>query len=170
MSATIASAHSHVARLRGATDDPAISELLKLLYAVISFEDGDEPNWHGLEKLFSTHARITRITPEGIDHLDPSAFLAMTRNLIEVGAYTGFYEFEVARNVEQFGDIAQVWSLYETRRNKDAREALGRGINSIQLIRDGGTWRVLGLLWDETHADSLPSIDVSSGGQVHGQG
>jgi hypothetical protein len=135
-------------------DDPAIAQLMNLLYAVISFEEGDEPDWQGLKTVFSSHARITRITPEGTDHLDPSSFLAMTQNLVDIGAYTSFYEFEVKRTVEHFGDIAQVWSFYETRRNQKAREPLGRGVNSIQLIRENAAWRVLGLLWDETHADS----------------
>jgi hypothetical protein len=146
-------------------DDPSIARALDQLYAVISFEDGDDPNWAGLEAVFSKHARITRITPEGTDHLDASSFLAMTRNMVEIGAYTSFYEFEVARSVERFGDIAQVWSLYETRRNKDAREALGRGVNSIQLIREQDTWRVLGLLWDETRADAKLDIATVRGGK-----
>src|SRR5690348_6947205 len=117
-------------------DDPAIVRLLERMYDVISFEEGQEPNWHGLQALFSEHARITRITPEGTDHMDPHSFLAMTRNMLELGAYTSFYEFEVARQVRRFGDVAQVWSLYETRRDRTAARALGRGINSIQLIRE----------------------------------
>ena len=78
--------------------DPSISHLLDRLYAVISFEEGDEPNWPGLEGLFSKHARITRITPEGTDYMDRASFLAMTRNLVEIGAYTSFFEFEVERD------------------------------------------------------------------------
>lgn len=147
-------------------DDPAIAELLERLYAVISFEEGEEPNWPGFEQIFSPHARITRLTAEGTDYLDPKSFLAMVRNLLEVGAYTSFFEFEVARRVELFGDIAQVWSVYETRRDKAALEALGRGVNSIQLIRERDTWRILGLLWDETHADPRLEVDraLSRGG------
>ena len=133
--------------------DPAIARLLERLYAVISFEEGDEPDWSGLRELFSQHARITRVTPEGTDYMDPSSFLAMTRNMLDLGAYTSFYEVEMARHVARFGDIAQVWSMYETRRNRAARDALGRGVNSIQLVQEHGAWRVLGLLWDETHAD-----------------
>jgi len=138
-------------------EDPSIGRVLEQLYAVISFEEGGEPNWQGLELVFSEHARITRLTPEGTDHMDRASFLAMTQNMLEFGAYTSFYEFEVARRVERFGDMAQVWSLYETRRNRAARESLNRGINSIQLIREPDAWRVLGLLWDETHAS--PSLE-----------
>jgi hypothetical protein len=141
-------------------DDPAIAGTLRLLYEVISFEEDGEPNWDGLEQVFSRHARITRITPESTDYLDRESFLAMTRNLVEIGAYTSFFELEVARVVERFGDMAHVWSMYETRRSKEAREALGRGVNSIQLVREGDAWRVVALLWDETHAD--PRLEVKS--------
>lgn len=136
-----------------AADDPAIVQALSELYEVISFEEGAEPNWDGLQAVFHERARITRITPEGSDYLEPASFLAMTRSMVELGAYTSFYEFELEREVRQFGNMAQVWSLYETRRNRSAEKPLGRGINSIQLIYEGDRWRVLGLLWDEQHAE-----------------
>lgn len=150
---------SELARSEHPRNDADIARLLEKLYAVISFEEGNEPDWSGLGSVFSEHARITRVTPEGTDHLDPKAFLSMTRSLLELGAYTSFYEFEVARRVDRFGDMAQVWSLYETRRNRTAREALGRGVNSIQLLRDQSGWKVLALLWDETHATPNLSFD-----------
>jgi hypothetical protein len=136
------------------TNPDPIAQLLARLYQVISFEEGEEPDFRGLSELFCEHARITRITPEGADYLTPESFLAMTRNLLEVGAYTSFYEFELARHVDCFGDVAQVWSFYETRRNRSAQRPLGRGINSIQLIQRGGAWRVLSLLWDEVQASA----------------
>lgn len=139
-----------------AADDPAIVQALAELYEVISFEEGADPNWNGLESVFHERARITRITPEGSDYLEPTSFLAMTRSMVELGAYTSFYEFEVEREVRRFGNMAQVWSLYETRRNRRAAEPLGRGINSIQLIFEGDRWRVLGLLWDEQQAERQP--------------
>lgn len=139
--------------------DSTIGELLERLYAVISFEEGDEPEWDGLKQVFSEHARITRISHEGTDYLSLSDFLAMTRSLVDAGAYTSFYEVEVARRVEHFGNTAQVFSAYETRRHRRASQALDRGVNSIQLIREGGRWRVLGLLWDETSTN--PRLDFS---------
>ena len=151
---------SAVAALQLGGDDPAIAHVLEQLYSVISFEEGAEPAWLGLQSIFSTHARITRITPDGTDYMSPESFLQMTRSMLELGAYTSFYEFEVSRRVDQFGSMAQVWSWYETRRNRSAREALGRGVNSIQLIREDAHWRVLGLLWDETRAHA--TLDFAS--------
>ena len=150
----------------GATED-RIGQVLSRLYTVISFEEGGEPDWQGLGEIFSEHARITRVTPEGTDYLDPKSFLRMTQHLHDVGAYTSFYEFELARQVEVFGNVAQVWSFYETRRNRAAQRPLGRGVNSIQLIRDAQSWRVLSLLWDEAHASA--ALDLSSVFSERGQ-
>jgi len=153
-----------------AADDPAITELLQRLYAVISFEEGGDPDFEGLEQVFSRHARITRVTPEATDYLEPQSFLQMTRNLVELGAYTSFHELEVARRVQRFGRVAQVWSVYETRCNRLARTPLGRGVNSIQLIHESGGWRVLGLSWDETHTEQCLPIEQLAEGESHGQG
>jgi hypothetical protein len=144
--------------LNSPTQADGIARILDRLYSAISFDEGDEPRWHELEQVFSRHARITRITPDGTDYMDPQQFLAMTRNLFELGVYTSFYEFEVARRVQRFGSMAHVWSLYETRRSRSATRALGRGANSIQLIEQDDGWRVLGLLWDETVA--TPELDL----------
>jgi hypothetical protein len=43
----------------------------------------------------------------------------------------GFYEKEIARRVEQFSQIAHVWSTYESRHNPDGTKPFIRGINSI---------------------------------------
>lgn len=143
----------------------AISRALQELYAVISFEEGEEPSYQGLGRVFSEHARITRLSPEGTDYMDRKGFLDMVRGMLEVGVYTSFHEFETARRVEIFGNMAQVWSLYETRCNRTAESALNRGVNSIQLVREAEGWRVLALLWDEVHAH--PHLDTAA--LMHGE-
>jgi hypothetical protein len=82
-------------------------------YEVISFEEG-APDWQRMRDLFSEHARITRITPEAIDYMDHSAFRSRPR-LIEVGAFTGFYEHEVARRTDRFGGVMHVAALAKRR-------------------------------------------------------
>jgi hypothetical protein len=61
----------------------------------------------------------------------------------------GFHEQEVAHRVEQFGDIAQVFSSYESRHKKDDPQPFMRGINSFQLCRQGDRWWVLQILWEQ---------------------
>src|SRR5438034_2166283 len=61
----------------------------------------------------------------------------------------GFYEKEIARRTEQFGNIAHVWSTYESRRNPDDREPFMRGINSIELFYDGARWWIVSIYWQQ---------------------
>ena len=119
------------------------------LYEVISFVEGGEPDWQRMARLFSPHARITRITPEAIDYYDLRGFQEMAQELIDLGTFTSFYERETVRSVRIFGGFAHVLSAYETKQSEHASEPFARGVNSLQLIREGDGWRVLSLLWDE---------------------
>ena len=62
-------------------------------------------------------------------------------------AKSGFYEKEIARRVEQFGQIAHVWSTYESRHDPNDPAPFMRGINSIQLFNDGSRWWILSIYW-----------------------
>jgi hypothetical protein len=127
----------------------SLDGVLNRLYEVISFDEGGEPDWDGMKDVFSRHARITRVTPEGIDHLDLSTFCAMAREMLDLGAYTSFHEREVSRRVDRLGGVIHVLSGYETKRHATAVNPLAQGVNSIQLVREDGTWRVVSLCWDE---------------------
>ena len=71
-----------------------------------------------------------------------------------------FYEVEIDRRVEIFGDIAQVWSAYEARTDPFDKHPERRGINSIQLYRDEtGNWRITSMIWDNERAGmELPAL------------
>jgi hypothetical protein len=76
----------------------------------------------------------------------------------------GFSEREIARRSEAFGNIMQVFSTYESRRDS-ADPHPGRGINSIQLFNDGSRWWVVGVLWDNARPDKpIPAEYLKSGG------
>jgi hypothetical protein len=127
-----------------------LDDCIRKLYEVISFEADGAPDWPGMQSVFAPFARITRITPEGVDALDLSEFQAMMSEFLDAGALGSFYELEVERRVERFGSIAHVLSAYETRRSAAARSPLGRGLNSIQLMWNGKDWSVISLMWDES--------------------
>lgn len=65
----------------------------------------------------------------------------------DMEATTAFYEAEINREVRQFGNIAHVWSTYETRLSKNAPVAR-RGINSVQLVYDQGRWWIVSWTFD----------------------
>lgn len=136
-----------------------LSALMRRFYEVISFKEGESPDWASMETLFSKHARITRVTPEAIDYLDLASFRDMAEELLELGAFTSFHEREVARRVERFGKIMHVASAYETKVAPDAVDFIERGINSLQLICEDGQWRILNLCWDDHAPFHLVGFD-----------
>jgi hypothetical protein len=126
-----------------------VDELMRLFYEVISFEEGGNPDWASMESLFSKHARIVRITPEAIDYLDLAGFKSMSEELIDVGAFTSFFEREIARRIDCYGDVIHIASAYETKISPQAADYIERGINSLQVIREDGRWRIASLCWDD---------------------
>jgi hypothetical protein len=68
-----------------------------------------------------------------------------------------FYESEVAHRVETFGDIAHVFSTYESRR-APGEKPFARGINSFQLVKTATGWKIMTILWDsERESNPLPA-------------
>lgn len=135
-------------------DQAKLDELITAFYEVISFEEGGSPDWERMRTLFSPHARITRVTPEGTDYYDLDGFQEMAKEAVELGVYTRFHEVEVRRDQRVFGALAHVLSAYETKQTAYSREPFARGVNSLQLIREGNTWKVLSLFWDEERVDN----------------
>jgi hypothetical protein len=69
----------------------------------------------------------------------------------------GFFEKEAARKTEQFGQIAHVFSTYESRHTPDDQKPFQRGINSFQLMNDGTRWWIVTIFWEgEDEKNPLP--------------
>jgi len=135
-------------------DRAAVDALIKAMYEVISFNEVGEPDWQRMQSLFSRHARITRITPDGTDYLDVRGFQELAKESFELGVYTRFFEIEVLRDERRFGGLSHVLSAYESRHDPSALEPFARGVNSLQLIREDDGWKVLSLFWDEERVDN----------------
>ena len=63
----------------------------------------------------------------------------------------GFQEEEIAREMEQYGDVAHAMSAYQ-KHYWESEENLGRGINSFQLVQLNGRWWIVSIVWDEDYA------------------
>ncbi|MBV9145202.1 MAG: hypothetical protein JO065_04750, partial [Acidobacteria bacterium] len=70
----------------------------------------------------------------------------------------GFFERGVANKVDKFGNIAHVFSTYESRHNAADAQPFQRGINSFQLMNDGKRWWILTIMWEgETPETPIPA-------------
>jgi len=135
-------------------DTATIESLLSAVYAGIS---GKRPNWDRLTPLFHPDARFIPPAREN----NPVAAITFTqyrerseKNLGTLPPDQGFYERGIAHRIETFGNIAHVWSSYESRRKPDDAQPFTRGINSFQFVRQDNRWWVLAIFWDSERADN----------------
>jgi hypothetical protein len=136
-------------------DVKSLDSILKAVYDVISGPAGDR-DWNRFRSLFVPEARLTAAAKNG----SGSIYLADVEGYVRgAGGYFKthpFYETAITNRVQRFGNIAQVFSSYESR-NAPNEKPFARGVNSIQLFNDGSRWWVLSILWDEESAtDPLP--------------
>ena len=137
-------------------DVNSVDSILAAVYNVISGPPGDR-DWNRFRSLFIPGARLTSAQK----NKDGSFFLEDVEGYAQgAGEYFkthGFFENSIVNRVEKFGNIAQVFSSYESRHAPNEKP-FARGINSIQLFNDGTRWWVVSILWDEeTPAVSIPA-------------
>jgi len=143
-------------------DVESIDAIIAATYDVISGPAGKKRDWERERSLFWSGARlIPTATVPGRNDVDLAPLMLDVDGYIErvepIFAKSGFYEKEIARRVEQFGRMAQVWSTYESRHNPNDAEPFMRGINSIQLFDDGNRWWILSIYWQhESSQHPLP--------------
>ncbi len=122
-------------------DVQTIDALIKATYEVVSGEKGATRQWerdnylHHDKAVYSFYDKqqgkqVTMTLQEFHKETDDMVF------------NTAFYESEINREVRIFGNIAHVWSTYETRLEKEGKVAR-RGINSIQLIFENERWYII---------------------------
>jgi hypothetical protein len=128
--------------------------LLSAIYEVISGPAGDR-DWNRFRSLFLPQARLTRAgkNPDG----NVTVNLMGVEDFVQLAGAAfkseGFYEKPIVNRVQTFGNVAQVFSSYESR-HAPAEKPFTRGINSMQLLNDGKRWWVLSILWDSERADN----------------
>lgn len=123
-----------------------LEQVISEMYASMSFEAGQRPDWRRQFELFAPGARLVRVNDDGVFEFDLASFQANLEAMIDSGALTSFWEGETWREVREFGDVAHVLSAYEIRTARDG-EVVDRAIKSIQLFRRDGRWWISAMLW-----------------------
>jgi hypothetical protein len=141
-------------------DVGSIDGIINAAYDGISGPAGKKRDWDRERSLFLPGARLIPTAMEAGHNegglapqfLDVEAYIARVEPYFQDN---GFYEKEIARRTEQVGNIAHVWSTYESRHREDDPKPFMRGINSIQLFHDGNRWWIVNIYWQHESADSL---------------
>jgi hypothetical protein len=143
-----------------AEDVGSIDAIVKALYAVISGPKGQARDWNRMRSLFLPDGRLIPSRADRETHRADAVVLS-------IGAYIerssgrmeaeGFFERGVHDEVQQYGNIAHVWSTYESRHAAEDAQPFARGINSIELLKSGSRYYIVEVLWDaETPGNPLP--------------
>jgi hypothetical protein len=139
--------------------------ILNAVYGVISGGKGQARDWDRMRSLFVPDARLIPAVAAsaangGAAHSD-AIFLTVDGYIERSGSRLtsdGFFEHSIHNEIEQFGNIVQVWSTYESRHNPEDAKPFARGINSFQLLKDGDRYWVVNIFWDsESPAKPIPA-------------
>jgi hypothetical protein len=97
-----------------------------------------------MKALLIPDARITLVSP-GADGATSYKLLTLDDWIARTKArgHIVLEEKQLNFRIDRFGNIANLWSLYVL--HSDGH-AVGRGINSIQAIKEAGGWRVTGIM------------------------
>lgn len=138
-------------------DIASIDAIIAALYDVISGPAGQTRDWDRFRSLFLPGARLiaTGKNPQtgAARHvaMDPQGYVERAGPGLE---RNGFFEREIGRREDRFGNIAHVFSTYESLHTPSDPQPFARGINSIQLFNDGTRWWIVTVLWDSEREDN----------------
>jgi len=149
-------------RAAAAPPDAASPEaIVAALYESVSHGPDAEPNWERMRAIFLPVGMLIppkKPQDDMFTVIDVDGFQDRVRKATatakQKGEPTGFIEREIARRTDCFGNVCQVFSTYEGRRAASDEKPFVRGINSIQLVRDGSRWWIASVVWDTERPDN----------------
>ena len=148
-------AHVDVPSIEPRTADVAtLDGLIAAYYDVISGPAGQPRQWSRDRTLYIPEIRFVSMSV-GKDG-KPVAHKMSHQEFVDAsnaGVLKGFYEKEIHRDMQRFGNIAHIFSTYESRIKVDG-PIIARGINSIEAYRDGKRWWIASAIWDEERKEN----------------
>ena len=156
--AMTASTFAQTAKEANPADVSSLDAIMKAVYDVISGDAGKARDWDRFRSLFHKDARLipsgknAQTGVVGARVLTPEDYITRSGPFLEK---EGFHERELARHVDMYGNIAQVFSTYHAFKKADDKEPFMRGINSFQLLNDGKRWWVVTIYWQAETPDNL---------------
>jgi hypothetical protein len=158
-----AAAPSQTSRRREApppADALSVDSIVAALYGSVSHAPDASPDFDRMREIFLYVGMFVppvrsgqEITGSDVDGF-VSRFEKSTAARKEKGeAAQGFFEREIARKTDCYGNVCQVFSTYESRHIASDAKPFERGINSIQLVHDGKRWWIASVAWDAEKPD-----------------
>ena len=138
----------------------SIRALIRDVYAVISGPAGQQRDWDRMRSMFAPNARLSAMVPrrqnDTISTPHPTMVMMSVEDYIQRSGpmlmRDGFFETELHSEIERYGNVAHVWSTYDSRLHSPDSAVIDRGINSFQLVYGDGRWWVYSILWHSERA------------------
>lgn len=133
-----------------AADVETPKTLVSALYDTISGPADAPRDWDRFQNLFQREARLMAFTtlPDGTPQEGVWTVDEFAREAAGFYRQAGFWEEELWSRTEQYGNVAHVLSTYESRVEAPDTEPVGRGVNSIQMVRHHGRWWITSVAFD----------------------
>ncbi|MBC2839713.1 hypothetical protein [Robiginitalea sp. SC105] len=143
-----------------AEDVQSIDAIINAYYDVVSGAGSDPWEFERDRFIHAENAVITRLDEEGNaeSHSLEAEYIPMG-----LAPREDFYEKELKRAVSHFGNVAQVWSAFEIRKDPEVATNI-RGLNSIQLHFEKGRW------WIDSWTCEMESGEASPVSDFLGKG
>lgn len=142
------------------SDVSTLDGIIKAFYESVSFSSGSQPNFRRFRTLFHPQGMVV---PSKVDKMMPQSVLdidSFIKNSVENIVLTGMERKgsivgEIARRTLTFGNIAHIFSTFQTKNKQEETKPQQRGVYSIQMIRESHRWWVISLIW-ETERQDMP--------------
>lgn len=137
------------------------SQVTKALYSAISGPAGAPRNWPLHDSLFALGA-CSYVLHRDDNDTRRAEVLTQEQYRTTRQKYFDeydFYEVETAHAAVVRGDMALVYSEYDSRRTPDG-PAFETGVNALMMVRLGGEWRITSIAWYAGSAAALLTRDA----------
>lgn len=127
----------------------AIDQTIEKVFEAISFRKGERPNMYKLIPLFIKEGILINYNEEQPLILKVKDFVDHFEQQVKEGIISELEDKEVRSETKIFGKIAHRFSYYEARFNPSDPTPFAVGVNSIQLIKVNGRWKVTSMAWND---------------------
>lgn len=141
-------------------DVESIDAIMAAVYASISGPAGAPRQWDRFRSLMAPNARLVPTGRNaqgrgGLRNWSVEEYITAVDSSLKTA---GFFERELGRKVERYGNVVHLMSAYDSKRSESDPQPFQRGVNSFQLWYDGTRWYVVSIFWEaETPANPIPA-------------
>lgn len=134
-----------------AYDLSEINKVINKLYTNLTFKKNQSPTLAKLKEIFYGDGLLINNSTGEPKEYTLHEFSSVIESQVNAGKVLAFKEKELSSRIELFGNTAHCFSTYESGYILAGRDDYinKRGINSIQLIKVAGKWKIVSIVWNE---------------------